>query len=112
MSLDDKVSAIEVSVGIIGEKVTAMEQVMVRVAEALERLARLEERHYKQAEGLNRAFVELAKVETKWTAIDDRLSIVEVEMPSLKTTRKWVQAAVVSVVGVVGLALIGMVIVK
>ena len=68
-------------------------------------LATLETQHAETRAAMGRAFEEIAEVE-------DRVTVLEMDMPVLKLTSSWVQRAAVGTLGVVGLALLAVVIVK
>lgn len=91
------------------------------------KLAVLEERHAETRDGLVRAFSEINKLQTAKCDVagcrstetrvvnlersipnnlEDRLHGIEIAMPALKETRRWVVAGVLSVVSVVGFAVI------
>lgn len=94
--LEFRVGALEAVVGEIKSAVKSIDQ-------SLQSLARLETRHAETRDGLARAFDDIEDHET-------RLRTVEGEMPTMKLTRSWTMRGVIYVVGVVGLALIGLVI--
>lgn len=95
------------------------------------KLAVLEERHAETRDGLVRAFTEIGKLErskceqSACQAIDaqirvvesrvpekleDRLMSIEVAMPALKETRRWVVAGVLAIVAAVGAAALSIVV--
>jgi len=75
------------------------------------KLAVLEERHAETRDGLVRAFT-FIETKSDWAAhqaLESRVREVEVSMPALKETRKWVVGGVLAVASTVGLAVIGLV---
>lgn len=95
------------------------------------KLAVLEERHAETRDGLVRAFTEIGKLErskceqSACQAIDatirvvesriperleDRLMSIEVAMPALTETRRWVVAGVLAIVAAVGAAALAIVV--
>lgn len=67
----------------IREDIAEIKEAWKKVAEALERLARLEERHYTQASALERAFAAIS-------AQDKRLRALEQAQPVQSLTSGWV----------------------
>lgn len=73
------------------------------IDQSLRMLATLEVRHSETRDALSRAFASLTKIE-------DRLAIIERDLPMLREARGWLIAGAASVVAAVGLAVIGLVI--
>jgi len=71
-------------------RLTTVEKAVGDISESLRRLVQLEERHTETREALSRAFTNLGDHE-------DRLRGIEVEMPTVKLTRRWVIGGVVGV---------------
>lgn len=85
------------------------------IDKSLSALVRLEAHHNSTRDGLGRAFTEISKLETATMAsiktLDDRLRLVELELPTLKLVRGWIVLGVLGVMSLVGVAifkLIGM----
>lgn len=95
------------------------------------KLAVLEERHAETRDGLVRAFTEIGKLERSKCEqsacqaidarirvvesriperLDDRLMSIEVAMPALTETRRWVVAGVLAIVAAVGAAALAIVV--
>lgn len=74
-----------------------------RQADAIEKLVRLEERHSEQRDAISRAFTLLEHHGRD-------LSEMKIALPPLQETRRWMMTGVISLVGVVLLALVGLVI--
>lgn len=81
----------------IGELKTAFKD----VAKALERLARLEERHVSARGEIDRSFMEQEKLCTRMVLLEQRVAVVETEMPGLRRQSTWVDKAVYGLVGLV-----------
>jgi hypothetical protein len=79
--------------------------VVKEIRDILEKLVRLEERHAESREALGRAFGQIEKLETDVDAI-------KIVIPSLVELRKWVVAGILGAVGLIGVALISLVIMK
>lgn len=95
---------------VLDVRVTNLERVVERVStavesidESLKTLTRLDVKHEETNKEVERAFDDISDHET-------RIRVVETEMPTMKLIRGWVIAGVVSLVGLVGLAIAGMVI--
>lgn len=109
----------EPSSGIIGHRLDCVERAVEKIAEAVQeiakstnQLAQLEIRHAETRDGLERAFDEIAGLQRTDKEIDARIKTVEVEMPGLKETRGWVLRAMLALCCAVGLAVVGLVLVK
>lgn len=105
---------------VLGERVSNVERAVERVSRAVESidqslkvLARLEVRHEETRDGLQRCFAEMEKHEALCTAAlakaGERIGLVEVEMPTLKLARYWVIAGVTGVIGLLGVAVVHLV---
>ena len=95
---------------VLDVRVTNLERVVERVStavesidESLKTLTRLDVKHEETNKAVERAFDDISDHET-------RIRVVETEMPTMKLIRGWVIAGVVSLVGLVGLAIAAMVI--
>lgn len=74
-------------------------------SESLQKLVVLEERHHESRESLARAFGVIKEHE-------ERLQVIERELPPLHETRRWIISGVLGVLAVVGLAMLAMVVIK
>lgn len=81
------------------EDVAEIKGFMAKMAEAIERLARLEERHGNTASALERAFSTISKIDT-------RLQALEKAQPVQALTSGWVSNAVWMAVGVLAMAVL------
>lgn len=68
------------------------------IDQSLRTLASLEVKHEETRNGLNRAFGSISDHET-------RMRTIETEMPTLKLVRGWVIAGVLGIMGILGLAI-------
>lgn len=93
---DDRITRLETTVERIDEAIR-------NIQESLAALVRLEERHAETRESLGRAFAAVKSV-------DDRVRAIETEMPMLKQVRQWVFSGVIGVLGIVGTAVVYMVV--
>lgn len=94
---------LEYRINTLEGSVTEIKQAVKSIDASLQILARLEQRHAETRDGLERAFKEIEDHET-------RVRIIEGEMPTIKLTRGWLVSGVVSVIGVVGLAVVMLVV--
>ena len=79
-----------------------IEKTLQVIAENLERLATLEQKHLETREALNRAFDAIKVTETEIKTTDERVRKIELELPTLKLIRQWVIAGVVGCAGLLG----------
>ena len=107
------------SAELIEHRLTAVESALTKVAQAIEDIAcstrliaQLELKHAETRDALERAFAEIAKHKTECDRIDERLRATEFELPALVEMRIKFDKALYSVVGLVGVALVGLVLAK
>lgn len=100
-------------------RLSSVEKAVESIAHAVQEIAsnttqivKLEMQHAETRAGLERAFEEITKSRTTCEKCDERLRTVELDMPGLRETRGWVLRLMLGVVGVVGLAVVGLVIIK
>lgn len=84
----------QAEIGSIRQSLAEVKNTMSKMADALERLARLEERHANTTSALDRAFSALTKLEA-------RIEAIERQQPVQKLTSDWVINLVWAVVGTV-----------
>ena len=96
MSIDNRVAVLERSCD-------EMKTAIMDIRDSLQVLVRLEERHAETREALSRAFGDIEKVEL-------RLSTIEQHMPGLVEMRGWVIMGMLGIAGLVGVALVGLVV--
>lgn len=82
----------QAEIGSIRQSLAEVKNTMSKMADALERLARLEERHANTASALDRAFTALTRLEA-------RIEAIERQQPVQKLTSDWVINLVWAVVG-------------
>jgi hypothetical protein len=75
-----------------------IEKTLQAISENLSKLAALEQKHIETRDAVGRAFDAIEGHET-------RLRAVEVEMPTLKLTRKWVLSGVIGIVSLLAVAI-------
>lgn len=100
-------------------RLSAVERAVVKISEAVERIAEntaqianLEVRHAETRDGLERAFDEIGKIQGESKALDSRVQVIEQSMPGLTETRTNINRVIWGLAGMVGLALVGLVLVK
>lgn len=79
-------------------RLAMIEDTLKAIAENLERLAALEQKHLETREALGRAFDAIKANET-------RVRSIELELPTLKLIRGWVIAGVIGCASLLGMAL-------
>ncbi|CAM3794155.1 hypothetical protein [Castellaniella denitrificans] len=92
---DDRDNTLRVEIGVIRRNLEEVHGTMTKVAAALERLTRLEERHAHTASALERAFNAISNIEK-------RLAALERFQPMQRLTTSWVINGVWAVAGAVG----------
>lgn len=99
-----RLTAVERAIGEMGRATD-------KIADALEAIARLEERHSETREAIGRAFREVADM--KRDASDARLALESLkgQIAPLQESRRWMIAGMLGVVGLVGAAVIGLVLI-
>lgn len=104
---------------VIDHRVTALEKSVDRITEAVQQIAestnmiaQVELRHAETRSALKRAFAEIETMQAAIGRVDDRVKGIEIQMPSLNDARQIVQRAMYGVLTVVGLAIVGLVIVR
>ena len=115
---DERLRRVEVDQSEMREVITSLRESQQSISNSLERLVRLEEQHVETREALSRAFAAIEKLamnshEIKLqipSSLEPRLRAVEMQMPGLLELRRWLVAGVMSVVGLIGCGLIGLLI--
>ncbi len=104
---------------VLEHRLNSVERAVEKIADAVQeiasnttQIAKLEVRHAETRDSLERAFDEIGRLQGECAKFDDRLKVIEVEMPGLKETRALVMKGILVVLGVVALAVIGLVIPK
>lgn len=78
-------------------RLNRIEDTLEKVSETLGKLAVLEQRHIETREAIERSFSEIK-------ALNERMRVVELDMPMLRQIKNWIVSGVVAVAGVVGMA--------
>src|SRR3990167_2545577 len=94
---------IERRVDTLEQAVNEIKEAVKTIAENSTVLARLEAHHEETRESLKRAFESIATnrkdYEVRGEKVDSRLRVVEMQMPILKLTSRWIIGVVVTVIG-------------
>lgn len=115
---DERLRLVEQEQTEMREVIFSLKESQQSISNSLERLVRLEERHVETREALTRAFTQIERhaqmiheVRMQIPAnLEERLRKIEQDMPGLIEMRRWVTAGVMSVVGLIGAGLIGLLI--
>lgn len=115
---DERLRRVEMEQGETREVIASLRESQQSISNSLERLVRLEEHHIETREALNRAFSAIEKMATTMHEVklqipanlEPRLREVEMQMPGLLELRRWLVAGVMSVVGLIGCGVIGLLI--
>ncbi len=83
-----------------------------KIGEAINRFSLLEERHLETRGALERAFTSIAKTDHSVDQIDLRVNAIELAMPQLKETRRWVVTGILAGIAMMGAALLKLVFVR
>lgn len=101
--IEFRVRNLEATVGEIKAAVTSIDR-------SLQTLTQLEAHHAETRDGLQRAFEAIKEVATKQEKLNDdyeeRLRLIESQMPTLKLVSNWVIGGVLGTIGIVGTAAI------
>lgn len=112
---DERLRRVEQEQGEMREVIFSLKDSQQAISNSLERLVRLEERHVETREAITRAFSAIEKIAAGMhelrmqvpANLDPRLREIEASMPGLIEMRRWMTAGVLSVVGLIGAAIIG-----
>ncbi len=115
---EDRLRRVEQEQADMREVLGALKESQQAISNSLERLVRLEERHIETRDALTRAFAAIDKHGEALHSIrlaipvnlEPRLRDLESNMPGLLEMRRWVVAGVMSVIGLMGCGVIGLVI--
>lgn len=86
-------------------KVDDLRTSMAKLTEAMTQVVRLEVKHDQVAAGTS-------ALRDRQDLLDRRVDVLEREMPGLVEARQWIVRAMVTVVGLVGMAVIGLVVIR
>lgn len=115
---DERLRRVERDQADMREVLGSLRESQQAISNSLERLVRLEERHIETRDALTRAFAAIDKHGESLHSIrlaipvnlEPRLRDLESNMPGLLEMRRWVVAGVMSVIGLMGCGVIGLVI--
>lgn len=115
---EDRLRRVEQEQADMREVLGALKESQQAISNSLERLVRLEELHIETRDALTRAFAAIDKHGESLHSIrlaipvnlEPRLRDLESNMPGLLEMRRWVVAGVMSVIGLMGCGVIGLVI--
>lgn len=115
---EDRLRRVEQEQADMREVLGALKESQQAISNSLERLVRLEERHIETRDALTRAFSAIDKHGEALHSIrlaipvnlEPRLRDLESNMPGLLEMRRWVVAGAMSVIGLMGCGVIGLVI--
>lgn len=79
-------------------RLNMIEKTLASISESLRQLTTLEQKHIETREAMGRAFDTIRDQ-------DDRLRVIEAEIPTMKLVRGWVVAGMVGTCGLSGVAL-------
>lgn len=107
------------NLSVLEHRVSVVEGAVDRIADAVQEIAKstsmiaaLEARHAETRDGLERAFTEIAKLESADEKKGERITAIEIDMPGLREMRKYIVSGVIGIVGIVGTAIVGLVLLK
>ena len=92
---DTRLALLERDMGDMKHIVESIGDATKEISNSLQKLTLLEERHAETRDWVSRSF---RKIE----AMEQRVTTVELEMPLLKQSRKWVVGGVLGIIGLVG----------
>jgi chromosome segregation ATPase len=92
-------AVLEFRVNTLESTVNEIRSAIKSIDSSLQALARIEQHHQDTRDGLERAFTEIGDHET-------RIRGVEAEMPTVKQARTWIFSGAMGVVGMVGMAVV------
>ena len=92
--------------------ISKMDDALEKIADALVKIARLEERHQETRESLGRMGDRMAKSDDIQAAHTVQLATISEQLKPLSEARTWIISGVLAVVGLVGVAVVGLVVVK
>jgi hypothetical protein len=90
------------AIGLHEYRITSLEKVVKSIDESLKILANIEIKHADTRDSLDRAFLELKDQE-------ERLRIVEADMPVIKMVKGWVVSGVIGIIAILGISIIELV---
>lgn len=108
---DHRLGRVEHAIGVVQGAVGEMRDAVSQIADAVTKIARLEERHSETREGLGRAFRRIEEMEKEQSDQAILIERINGQLAPLQETRKWVVGGIISIVGIVGTAVITLVVI-
>lgn len=106
MDSDARLKSLEIGQATTQEAILAIKDTLKGIGDSLETIATLETHHQYTRESINRAFVEIKRVNERVTKLSERVQALEIQLPGLVEARGWIILAMLSIVASVGGALI------
>ncbi|NPU91403.1 MAG: hypothetical protein HPY82_05760 [Gammaproteobacteria bacterium] len=103
-------SDMEMRIALVEKEQAEFHEVITDIRDILDRLVRVEERHIESREALGRAFSAIKDEVQERKSLEDRVAVVETAIPPLQEARKWFVSGMLALIGVVLMALVGMVV--
>lgn len=91
-------------------RIRAVEGAVEKIADSMQQLVRLEERHAETRLGLDRAFVAIERRKEEHDRLGERVAKIERDMPGLMESRKWMVSGMLAIVCAVFAGLIALVV--
>ncbi|UIF90869.1 hypothetical protein [Cupriavidus sp. UYPR2.512] len=91
-------------------RIRAVEGAVEKIADSMQQLVRLEERHAETRLGLDRAFVAIERRKEENERLAERVAKIERDMPGLIESRKWMVMGILATIGFVGVGLLALVV--
>ena len=98
---DGAIAALAQRMDAVSEGLTEMRGDMRVLANAISKLAVIDERQVQASLSLERSFVMLSKIDARLDATADRVSVLERSAPMTQQIQRWILAAVWASVGLV-----------
>ena len=90
----EAMTALNIRLGALHEDVGEMKSVLNRLTEAITKLALIEQQQAQTAGAIERAFKTIEKVEARCEKAENRLNLIEQQLPNVTRTSVWVDRAI------------------
>ena len=110
MAGEDDIAVIANRLGTVEKTTDKLVDAIESIDESLKTLTRLDVRHDETRSALTRAFAVSADNAARISAIDERLRLIESQLPSLNMVKGWVIAGVIGIVALVGMEVFNLVV--
>jgi len=100
----------DVRLKILSKDVSDIKKSISQMADAITTMAVLEQKHYGLSEAVKRAHSRIDAAEAKTEALDERLRLIEVELPVVRMASGWVFKAALGVLAILGTAALAVII--